>query len=111
MIILELCVFYAGMYLSGLTPSKGINLEESKKISKNRFVGAEDLPQKFDWSTQNVIGPILDQEKVRSLLLLVHTTTAPVTVSTFVSWFIYICAKDVVFGSNNHRVKSKPYIY
>jgi hypothetical protein len=50
------------LYLSGLVPSKGMNSEQPKDVDENRSV--TDVPSKFDWSTRNVIGPILDQQKV-----------------------------------------------
>ena len=49
-------------YLSGLVPSKGVDSGQLKDVSENGSV--RDLPLKFDWSTKNVIGPILDQQKV-----------------------------------------------
>ena len=55
----------AGIYLSGLTPSERINLGQPKTC--NMSMSVKDLPQKFDWSAQNVIGPVLDQEKVSTL--------------------------------------------
>ena len=60
---------HTDMYLSGLTPSKGVDLGRSKNIHKND--STKELPQTFDWSTQNVIGPILDQEKVNHFVVLV----------------------------------------
>ena len=60
-----ICCVSTGMYLSGLTPSEGINLGQQKTSNMSMFV--KDLPQKFDWSAQNVIGPVLDQEKVSTL--------------------------------------------
>ena len=56
---------HTDLYLSGLVSSKGgVDSGQSKGIGENRSV--RDLPPKFDWSTKNVIGPILDQQKVRS---------------------------------------------
>lgn len=53
------------MYLSSLVPSKKIELGQSKNnIHESEAIKA--LPSQFDWSTQNVIGPILDQERVSS---------------------------------------------
>ena len=49
-------------YLSGLVPSKGVDSGRLKDVNENRSV--RDLPLKFDWSTKNVIGPILDQQRV-----------------------------------------------
>ena len=53
-----------GMYLSGIVQSKKVHSGQLKNIGENKSV--RDLPSKFDWSTKNVIGPILDQQKVNS---------------------------------------------
>ena len=43
-------------------PSNGVDSGQLKDVSENRPV--RDLLPKFDWSAKNVIGPILDQQRV-----------------------------------------------
>ena len=59
------------LYLSGLVPSKGVDSGRPKDIGENRSVRV--LPSKYDWSTKNVIGPILDQQKVSAWAVAVST--------------------------------------
>ena len=54
---LPLCA--PGAYLSGITP-----IVDAGVRSNLRSKSTEDMPSKFDWSTKNVIGPVLDQQRV-----------------------------------------------
>ena len=51
-------------------PSKGVDIGQSKNISGIKSV--EELPLTFDWSTEHVIGPIRDQERVSHFSLCVQ---------------------------------------
>ena len=49
-------------------PSEGVDLGQPKDIGENKSV--RDLPSKFDWSSRNVIGPILDQQRVNTCAMM-----------------------------------------
>ena len=51
----------AGDHLSDLHPILG----GGNKHKKFDLGSLKDVPEKFDWREKNVIGPILDQQRVR----------------------------------------------
>ena len=56
-------------------PSKGVDSGQLKDVSESRSV--RDLPSKFDWTTKNVIGPILDQQRVSAWATVFSNCQAP----------------------------------